>query len=38
MFAAAVYPLLLGTLAPATPRFAPGLAIAAGAARWAWSR
>jgi hypothetical protein len=32
MFAAALYPLLLGTLAPATPRFAPGLAIAAGAA------
>jgi len=32
MFAAAVYPLLLGTLAPATPRCAPGLAIAAGAA------
>lgn len=32
MFAAAVYPLLLGTLAPATPRFAPWLAIAAGAA------
>lgn len=32
MFAAAVYPLLLGTLAPARPRFVPGLAIAAGAA------
>jgi len=32
MFAAAVYPLLLGTLAPARPRCAPGLAIAAGAA------
>lgn len=32
MFAAAVYPLLLGTLAPATSRVAPWLAIAAGAA------
>lgn len=32
MFAAAVYPLLLGTLAPATPRAAPWLAMAAGAA------
>jgi membrane-associated phospholipid phosphatase len=32
MFAAAVYPLLLRTLAPATPRFAPWLAISAGAA------
>jgi membrane-associated phospholipid phosphatase len=31
MFAAAVYPLLLGTLAPATPRVAPWLAMAAGA-------
>ena len=32
MFAAAVYPLLLATLAPATPRVAPWLAMAAGAA------
>ncbi len=32
MFVAAVYPLLLGTLAPATPRVAPWLAMAAGVA------
>ncbi len=32
MFAAAVYPLLLATLAPATSRVAPWLAMAAGAA------
>jgi hypothetical protein len=32
MFAAAVYPLLLGTLTPASPRFAPWLAMSAGAA------
>jgi membrane-associated phospholipid phosphatase len=32
MFAAAVYPLLLGALMPPAPRFAPWLAVSAGAA------
>ncbi len=32
MFAAAIYPLLLGSLAPSTPRFWRGLGVVAGAA------